>query len=281
MKMRKVCTAPMVVMLFLISLALLAPPAAADWHGGRALVLYSERSYWPPSDGWVQHNYKDYKIWNNFSAEFADQGWSVDFAKHVDAANLSNYDALFVLTPNEDIPDDEAQAIINWVLDGGQLVITQDWKGKYANEITEPFGIKFIRGIKGCTFSYINEFGDHPVTAGLTEVNGTVDGITARKINVSGSSKEIGWFSNCIGKHCLLAVNDTAGEGVVVAIGDEWMWSCWRRCCRFNQADNEKLLDNILAYFRQTCSVPEFTPLRLTIPVLGLLGMVLLLLRRA
>ena len=202
-----------IAVLLLVSFAFLVTPAVADWHGGKALVMYSECSYWPPSDGWVQHNYKDYKIWDNFRAEFADQGWEVDFAKHVDAANLSNYDALFVLTPNEDIPDDEAQAIINWVLGGGQLVITQDWKGKYANEITEPFGIKF----EGGTFSYINEFASHPVTTGLKEVNG----ITARKMKVSGSSKEIGWFSNCIGKHCLLAVNDTAGEGVVVAIGDE------------------------------------------------------------
>ena len=265
-----------IAVLLLVSFAFLVTPAVADWHGGKALVMYSECSYWPPSDGWVQHNYKDYKIWNNFSAEFADQGWSVDYAKHVDAANLSNYDALFVLTPNEDIPDEEAQAIINWVLDGGQLVITQDWKGKYANEITEPFGIEFIRGIKGCTFSYINGFGDHPVTTtpySLSKVNG----ITARRMKVSAPSREIGWFSNCIGKYCLLAVNDTAGEGVVVAIGDEYMWSdCW-----FDKADNKELLDNILAYFRETCSVPEFTPLWFTIPVLGLLGMVFLLLRRA
>ena len=271
--MRKVCTAPMVVILFLISLALLAPPAAADWHGGKALVLYSERSYWPPSDGWVQHNYKNGTIWEKFRNEFAEQGWTVEFAKHVDAAKLSEYDALFVLTPRENIPDDEAEAIINWVLDGGQLVITQDWEcwgGKYANEITEPFGIKF----EGGTFSYINQFGDHPVTAGLTE---EVNGITARKIKVSGSSKEIGWFKVGPVKYCLLAVNDTAGDGVVVAIGDEYMWSdCW-----FDEVDNKELLDNILAYFKQTCSVPEFTPLRLTIPVLGLLGMVLLLLRRA
>ena len=54
------------------------------------------------------------------------------------------------------------------------------------------------------------------------------------------------------------------------------MWSD----CLFDKADNEELLDNILAYFRQTCSVPEFTALWFTIPVLGLLGMVFLLLRR-
>jgi len=256
-----------IAVLFLVSFAFLVTPAVADWHGGKALVMYKKGG-----DGWVQHNYKEGSTWNNFRAEFADRGWSVDFAKHVDAANLSNYDALFVLTPRENIPDDEAQAIINWVLGGGQLVITQDDCGVYANNITKTFGIEF----DGCRPMEINEFANHPVTHSLSKV----DGATARKIKVSGSSKRIGWYKGLICKYCLLAVNDTAGEGVVVAIGDEWMWSCRKLCCRFNQADNKELLDNILAYFRQTCSVPEFTPLWFTIPVLGLLGMVFLLLRR-
>ncbi|MCW7079127.1 MAG: hypothetical protein OCU22_08395, partial [Canidatus Methanoxibalbensis ujae] len=56
---------------------------------------------------------------------------------------------------------------------------------------------------------------------------------------------------------------DTAGKGVVVAIGDEWLWSKWR----FNKWENEELLDNILAYFRRTCSVPEFSTPTFLIPV--------------
>ena len=250
-----------IVILFLLSFFLSAGSVVADWHGGKALVLYRS---WLPPDGWVEWNYKENTTWGKFRNEFEEQGWTVDFAKHVNASLLSNYDALFVLTPVKDIPDEEAQAIINWVLDGGQLVITQDWdwKGKYANEITEPFGIKFIEGIGGVTFSYINKFGNHPVTTTPYLLN-TVDGITARKINVSGSSREIGWYEGLLGKYCLLAVNDTAGDGVVVAIGDEWMWS---DCC-FNSADNEELLDNILAYFRRTCSVPEFSTPTFLIPV--------------
>ena len=61
----------------------------------------------------------------------------------MNASLLSNYDALFVLTPVKDIPDDEAQAIIDWVKSGGQLVITQNGTGTYANEITAEFGIEF------------------------------------------------------------------------------------------------------------------------------------------
>ena len=260
-----------VVILFMLSFFLSVGSVVADWHGGKALVLYSECSYWPPCDGWVQHNYTDH-IWDNFRAEFADQGWEVDFAKHVDATNLSNYDALFVLTPCENIPDDEAQAIINWVKSGGQLVITQNGTGTYANEITAEFGIEFD-GPLLLPIHTINNFTSHPVTTTPNSLS-KVDGITARKIEVSGSSKEIGWYDGLLGKYCLLAVNDTAGEGVVVAIGDEWMWS---DCC-FNLADNEELLDNILAYFRRTCSVPEFSTPTFLIPVFLLA--VLFLLRR-
>jgi len=252
-----------IAILFLLSFFLSAGSVVADWHGGKALVLY--RSGLPPDGGWVEWNYKNNITWEKFRNEFAAQGWTVDYARHVNASLLSNYDALFVLTPVWNIPDDEAQAIIDWVKSGGQLVITQDWgwKGrKYANNITEPFGIKFIEGIGGVTFSYINEFGNHPVTTTPYSLS-KVDGITARKINISGSSREIGWLKVKRVKHCLLAVNDTAGEGVVVAIGDEWMWS---DCC-FDLADNKELLDNILAYFRRTCSVPEFSMPTFLIPV--------------
>jgi len=193
-----------------------------------------------------------------FRNEFVEQGWTVDFAKHVNASLLSNYDALFVLTPVKDIPDEEAQAIIDWVKSGGQLVITQNGTDTYANEITAEFSIEF----DGCVPMLINKFASHPVTTTPNSL-GKVDGITARKIEVSGSSKEIGWYKGLLIKYCLLAVNDSAGEGVVVAIGDEWMWSKWR----FNKWDNEEILDNILAYFRRTCSVPEFSTLTFLIPV--------------
>jgi len=248
-----------IAILFLLSFFLSAGSVVADWHGGKALVLYSERSYWPPSDGWVQHNYKESDTWEKFRNEFAEQGWTVEFAKHVNASLLSNYDALFVLTPVEDIPDEEAQAIIDWVKSGGQLVITQNGTGTYANEITAEFGIEF----DGRKPMEINNFTSHPVTTTPYQLN-KVDGATARKIKVSGSSKEIGWYK---GKYCLLAVNDSAGEGVVVAIGDEWMWSYTRPLYRFDQDDNKELLDNILAYFTRTCSVPEFSTPTFLIPV--------------
>ena len=252
--MMRVSHVGVIVILFLLSFFLSAGSVVAYWHGGKALVLYKKGG-----DGWVQWNYKDRSTWEKFRNEFAEQGWTVEFAKHVNASLLSNYDALFVLTPVEDIPDEEAQAIIDWVKSGGQLVITQNGTGTYANEITAEFGIEF----DGRKPMEINNFTSHPVTTTPYQLN-KVDGATARKIKVSGSSKEIGWYK---GKYCLLAVNDSAGEGVVVAIGDEWMWSYTWPFYRFDQDDNKELLDNILAYFRRTCSVPEFSTPTFLIPV--------------
>jgi|GEM_PF-2957631 len=265
--MRRVTKSGM-VMLILISLAILIMPVAANWHGGKALVLYKKGG-----DGWVEWNYKESDTWKKFRNEFAEQGWTVEFAKHVNDSLLSNYDALFVLTPVKDIPDDEAQAIIDWVKSGGQLVITQNGTGTYANEITAEFGIEF----DGCRPMEINKFASHPVTTTPNLLN-KVDGATARKIKVFGSSKKIGWYEGKKVKYCLLAVNDTAGKGVVVAIGDEWMWSYTWPSYRFDKDDNKELLDNILAYFRQTCSIPEYpSPL---LPLLLIFGAVFLLLRR-
>ena len=247
-----------IAILFLLSFFLSVGSVVADWHGGKALVLYKKGG-----DGWVQWNYKEKTTWEKFRNEFVEQGWTVDFARHVNASLLSNYDALFVLTPVKNIPDDEAQAIIDWVKSGGQLVITQNGTDTYANEITAEFGIEFD---DYTLCMKINKFASHPVTTTPNSLS-EVDGATARKIKVFGSSREIGWYEGLLGKYCLLAVNDTAGEGVVVAIGDEWMWSYKCPLYRFDQADNKKLLDNILAYFRRTCSVPEFSTPTFLIPV--------------
>ena len=242
-----------IAILFLLSFFLSAGFVVADWHGGKVLVMYKKGS-----DGWVQHNYNDSSAWGKFRNEFAEQGWNVAFAKHVNAAKLSEYDALFVLTPTKNIPDDEAEAIINWVKSGGQLVIGQS-DGRiepYANEITEIFGIKFEKSAK----MRMKNFTVHALTTTpnyLKEVKGASK---ARSMNISGSSIPLGFDAK---GRCLLAINESAGDGVIVAIGDEWLWSN----SKFGKADNEELLDNILVYFTRTCSVPEFSTLTFLIPV--------------
>ena len=63
--------------------------------------------------------------------------------------------------------------------------------------------------------------------------------------------------------------------GVVVAIGEEFMWQNQF----FNKWDNERLMDNILAYFWKYCSIPEFSSVAL--PAIAMFGLIFLISRRS
>ena len=265
------------IVLMMLAAMLMLPmvaPVAADWHGGAALVLYRD-----DQGGWVQYDYKTSSNWSEFRANFAEEGWAVDFTRHVNLTLLLKYDALFVLTPVEDIPDDEARAIIKWVEDyHGQLVITQNDNMTYADEITAGWGIRWIS--PGYTLWEIDTVADDdPITEGITHV----EGITAQEMNVSSPAAEIGWDTEA-GKYyvspwrCYLAkVYPTTGAdpGVVVAIGEEFMWENQF----FNKWDNERLMDNILDYFWKYCSIPEFSSVAL--PAIAMFGLIFLISRRS
>ncbi|MCD6168212.1 MAG: hypothetical protein J7J33_02755, partial [Caldisericia bacterium] len=75
-------------------------------------------------------------------------GWLVDVnAQPITLDLLSKYNVLIIPNPKSDITEKEAQAIKEWVRNGGGLLITGDWY-KYVyyrslNKVTEEFGIKF------------------------------------------------------------------------------------------------------------------------------------------
>ncbi len=223
--------------------------ATAEQVRCKALVLY---------DSWVQHdginNYKDSRRWEKFRSALKER-CSVEFTKHVNLSMLKNYDVLFILTPDEDIPDDEVNAIINWVKSGGCLVITQDGNHKFANEISEKFGIKF----RGRARMEVRNFVDHPITRGLGSIVGATG---SSKIIVFGNSKVLGLDS--VG-HCFIAVNESAGCGKIIAIGDELLWMN----SRIEHWNNAKLLDNIVQYCCccKKCSIPEISPFGLMVSI--------------
>ena len=261
------------IVLMMLAAMLMLPmvaPVAADWHGGAALVLYRDAQ-----GGWVQYDYKTSSNWSEFRANFAEEGWAVDFTRHVNLTLLLKYDALFVLTPVEDIPDDEARDIITWVEDyHGQLVITQNDNMTYADEITAGWGIRWIS--PGYTLWEIDTVADDdPITEGITHV----EGITAQEMNVSSPEAEIGWDTEA-GNYsvspprCYLA-KVYPKTGVVVAIGEEFMWENQF----FNKWDNERLMDNILDYFWKYCSIPEFSSVAL--PAIAMFGLIFLISRRS
>jgi len=111
-------------------------------------------------------------------------GWLVD-VNHQESLSkelLSKYDVLIITNPGEDITEQEAQAVKEWVREGGGLLITGDWYRyvyyKSLNRITEEFGIKFNpdelmdddKNTGRSYFPLIGEFNfDHPATRFLNE----------------------------------------------------------------------------------------------------------------
>lgn len=227
--------------------------SALTWHGGKALVLYSDsQAAW---DGWVQYDYKISPGWDYLRAEFPNQGWTVDYATHVTAALLQDYDSLWVLTPCEDIPDTEATDIIAWVKEGGQLMITENEGWTYADEITSTFGITWSGWLGGPwdmdTFDYTEPLTTTPYTLNL------VEGYSANKLAVSSPATAIGWDDATKTTVCLaIAEGGPVEQGMVVALCDDAPFDD----THFNNVDNEELMDNILARFwdHSYTPIPEF-----------------------
>lgn len=265
-KMKKKAVAMLLAAILMFSVFAVSPVVALNWHGGEALVLYEDAA----GVGWVQYNYNTSTSWTNFRTNFAPEGWTADYATNVNAAMLQNYDALFVLTPHEDIPDAEAAAIIDWVKDGGQLLITQNDNMNYANEITDVFGINYTIGGPGVWSMTVFDRADTLTTAPnwLTKVNGS----TVQPITTMLPAKCVGW-DNPVDMNCYLAVNDSAGSGIVVAVGEEFMWEN----TYFPRADNKELMDNVLGRFWKhsyPVPVPQFTQIGL-LALFGILAIFL------
>lgn len=230
-----------------LSLAI-ARSSALIWHGGKALVLIRTAT-----TGWVGTDYQTHPNLGNFRAEFADQGWTADYATNVTAALLQNYDALFVLTPCYNIPDGEAEAIRDWVIDGGQLMITQNEDMTFADEITQPFGITWISwtppsyGWDADTFDYTDSLTTTPNNLNL------INGFTANQLIVAPPAKAVGWHNSTKDIITLAVAEEGAvGDGIVIALCDEAIWGDFF----FVMNDNEELMENVLARFRAHSSVP-------------------------
>ncbi|ALV62185.1 Endonuclease/Exonuclease/phosphatase family protein [Thermococcus sp. 2319x1] len=130
--------------------------------------------------------YNDQKLSGLINRIKEELGWLVD-VNHQEELNrelLSKYDVLIITNPREDITEEEAQAIKEWVKEGGGLLITGDWYRyvyyKSLNRVTEEFGIKFNpdelmdddQNTGRPYFPLVGEFNfDHPATKFLNETS--------------------------------------------------------------------------------------------------------------
>lgn len=92
--------------------------------------------------------YNDQKLQTLITKLETELGWLVDVNyEQITHEVLSKYNILIITNPRSDITDEEAQAIKDWIEEGGGLFISGDWY-RYVyyislNKITEEFGIKF------------------------------------------------------------------------------------------------------------------------------------------
>ncbi len=92
--------------------------------------------------------YNDQRLQTLITKMEDELGWLVDVNNEkLTPETLSYYNVLIITNPRSDITDEEAQAIKEWVENGGGLLITGDWYAfvyyRSLNKVTEEFGIRF------------------------------------------------------------------------------------------------------------------------------------------
>lgn len=93
--------------------------------------------------------YNDQKLSGLINRIKEELGWLVDVNRQekLNKELLSKYNVLIITNPRKDITEEEAQAVKEWVKEGGGLLITGDWYRyvyyKSLNRITKEFGIEF------------------------------------------------------------------------------------------------------------------------------------------
>jgi len=194
---------------------------------------------------------------------------------------LSDYNVFIIGVPVADshINSEEIEDLINYVKDGGSLLIINDKGGDFENknnlnELTENFGIKFNPDqlfdnenfSKDISRPIIKDFRKHFITRDITKIihsNGCTleidESVETEDINVSAigfSSKESAWHKIFDGEDWIDEPVENAaiiaighyGLGKIVAIGNLSLFSGFHALYGIHAADNFKLISNIIAW---------------------------------
>ncbi|WP_324735597.1 DUF4350 domain-containing protein [Thermococcus sp. SY098] len=192
------------------------------------------------------HNqyYNDEKMSSLINKIEEELGWKVEINRGtLTSEKLQEYNILIITNPRTDITDEEAQAIKEFVKNGGGLLILGDWykyvNTKSLNKVVEEFGIRFNkdelmdndRNTGRPYFPLVGEFNfEHPATKFLNETselyyNGDtldVSGDVVWLIRGYDSSYAVdptGKVTKEKGSKPIVAAAVEVGEGRIVAYG--------------------------------------------------------------
>ena len=203
---------------------------------------------------------------------------------------LSSYDLFVIGVPNigPDIDSDEIDDMVDYVKNGGSLLVINDGGGDYENknnlsELTQNFGIRFNSDrlydnkdfIKKNSHPIIKDFKSHFITRDLTKIihsNGctlSVDkSIENDKIDISiiaFSSKSSSWHSFFNGdewqdeseQHLPIIGTIHYHLGKVVVIGNLSIFSSLSKSYGIKAANNFKLVSNIISWLLNKANYGE------------------------
>ncbi|MFW9970666.1 MAG: hypothetical protein ACFFDF_10735 [Candidatus Odinarchaeota archaeon] len=194
---------------------------------------------------------------------------------------LKKYDLFIIGVPTlgPDLDADEIKDLVNYVKDGGSVLIINDGGGDYENknnlsQLTQNFGVKFNSDrlyddksfLKESSHPIITNFKSHFITRDLTQIihsNGctlTIDkSIADDKIDVNiiaNSSEKSSWHTYFNGDEwqnkaeqqlpIICAIHYYLGKGV--AIGNLSIFSSLSKSYGIKAAENFKMVTNIISW---------------------------------
>ncbi|WP_056933271.1 DUF4350 domain-containing protein [Thermococcus barophilus] len=192
------------------------------------------------------HNqyYNDEKMSSLINKIEEELGWKVEINRGtLTSEKLQGYNILIITNPRTDITDEEAQAIKEFVKNGGGLLILGDWykyvNTKSLNRVVEEFGIKFNkdelmdpeRNTGRPYFPLVGEFNfNHEATKFLNETselyyNGDTLDVSGdvvwliRGYDSSYAVDQTGKVTKEKGSKPIVAAAVEVGEGRIVAYG--------------------------------------------------------------
>jgi hypothetical protein len=266
-----------------------SPPG--EEKSGRILIDDRFCGIWEPTARRLDTEwYGDFSTYSFTSlAEWLGKWFSVDanIGRQYDDDLLSRYDILVIKTPEETIPDREAEAIDRFVRRGGGLLLVGDHTnllgmGTHLNALSAKYGIRFRYDSvsDGATGGFVNYSGppigrhvgalhvDHLefMTSCSLQLSGTAEAVLA----VDGCRREPHDYasSSFFGRHgphpemehgrAVLAATVRVGEGRIAAFTDSTVWSSF---AVFDK-DREKLAMDLVRLLNRKDS-PYELPIRI------------------
>ena len=216
---------------------------------------------------------------------------------------LTDYNVFIIGVPGADshISSEEIEYLINYVKDGGSLLVINDKGGDFENknnlnELTKNFGVKFNPDqlfdnenfTKDISRPIIKDFRKHFITRDITEIihsNACTlkidESIETEDIDVSAiafSSKESAWHKIFDGEDWvdepvervpIIAIGHY-GLGKIVAIGNLSLFSGFHASYGIHAVDNLKLISSIISWLMNKAHSQEAQlsqPIYLTLPI--------------